>query len=193
VKGGRYDIVTVGPFEVQAGWAKNGWLEPLNASFDKLSEQDRANYALNDLISTIKDALTVNNTLFALPFYGESSFTMYRKDLFEAKGLKMPDEPTWDDIRKFALALKDPAHGIYGIAMKGVPDYGQLAPFITFMHSYGAKWFDEAWKPQITSPEFKRAFEAYVNLLKEAGEPGATSVGFNEALTLMSQGRRQFG
>ncbi len=189
VKGGRYDIATISPFEVQSGWAKNDWLVPLTPRFDKLPEAQRKTYDVGDIIPTIRKALTVDDVLYALPFYGESSFTMYRKDLFKTAGLTMPHAPTWDDIRKFACKLNDPKKGIYGIVMKGVPDYGQLAPFITFMHSYGAKWFNEKWEPQIDSPAFKKAFVAYVDLLKKCGEPGATSVGFNEALTLMAQGR----
>ena len=189
VGGGRYDIVTIGPYEVQAGWAANGWLEPLDPMFDALSSDEAAAYDLDDVIPTILGALTVDGTIYGLPFYGESSFTMYRKDLFEAAGLTMPEAPTWDDIRSFACQLNDPANGVYGIAMKGIPDYGQLAPFITFMHSYGAKWFDMDWQPQFTSPEFKAAFTAYTDLVKECGAPGATSIGFNEALTLMSQGK----
>jgi len=100
----------------------------------------------------------------------------------------MPAAPTWDDIKKFACKINNPSEHIYGIIMKGIPDYGQLAPFITFMHSYGAKWFNMKWQPQIDTPAFKKAFVAYVDLLKSCGEPGATSVGFNEALTLMSSG-----
>jgi sorbitol/mannitol transport system substrate-binding protein len=188
-KGGRYDIATISPFEVQAGWAANKWLVPLTPKFDKLPKDEQAAYDLNDLIPTIRASLTVQGQLYALPFYGESSFTMYRKDMFEKAGLKMPEAPTWDDIKTFACKINNPSAGFYGIVMKGVPDYGQLAPFITFMHSYGAKWFDADWHPQIDSPAFKKAFTAYVDLLKSCGEPGATSVGFNEALTLMSQGK----
>ncbi|MDQ0469258.1 ABC transporter substrate-binding protein [Labrys wisconsinensis] len=189
VGGGRYDIVTVGPFEVQAGWVTNKWLAPLTPMFDSLPAEAKAKYDLDDLIPTIRGAMTVDDELYGLPFYGESSFTMYRKDLFEKAGIEMPDQPTWTQVAEAACKLNDPANGIYGIAMKGVPDYGQLAPFITFMHSYGAKWFDETWQPQINSPAFKKAFTAYTDLVKTCGAPGAPSIGFNEALTLMSQGK----
>lgn len=186
---GQYDVATISPYEVQSGWVANGWVAPLTPMFDALPADQLAAYDLGDLITPIKDALSVDGTLYALPFYGESSFTMYRKDLFDQAGLTMPEHPTWDDIRSFACQLNDPSNDFYGIAMKGIAQYGQLAPFITFMHSYGAKWFDMNWQPQITSPEFRKAFTAYIDLVKQCGEPGASTVGFNEALTLMSQGR----
>jgi sorbitol/mannitol transport system substrate-binding protein len=188
VKGGRYDVATISPYEVQSGWVTNKWLVDLTPMFAALPAAEQAAYDVGDIIPTIRSAVSVKGQLYALPFYGESSFTMYRKDLFEKAGLTMPPAPTWDDIRTYACKLNDPKARVYGIVMKGVPDFGQLAPFITFMHSYGAKWFDMNWQPQITSPAFKKAFTAYVDLLKSCGEPGATSVGFNEALTLMSQG-----
>ncbi len=31
--------------------------------------------------------------IYGEPFYGESSFLMYRKDVFEKKGLTMPEQP----------------------------------------------------------------------------------------------------
>lgn len=189
VKGGRYDIATISPYEVQAGWAENGWLVPLSEKFATLPAAGRDAYALDDVLPTIRAALTYKNTLYALPFYGESSFTMYRTDLFDKAGISMPEAPTWEEVAAAACKINDPANGVYGIAMKGIPDYGQLAPFITFMHSYGARWFNENWNPQITSEPFKRAFTAYTDLVKKCGEPGAPNVGFNEALTLMSQGK----
>jgi sorbitol/mannitol transport system substrate-binding protein len=189
VGGGRYDLATISPYEVQSGWAKNNWLVPLNPLFAAMPPAESASYDLADIIPTIRASLTVNGQLYALPFYGESSFTMYRADLLKAKGLTMPANPTWDDVRSIACAVKDPSAGVYGIVMKGTPEYGQLAPFMTLMHSFGASWFDEKWQPQMTSPAFRKAFHFYVTLLHDCGEPGASSVGFNEALTLMAQGR----
>ena len=42
-----------------------------------------------------------------VPFYAESSFTMYRKDLFDAAGLKMPAQPTYTEIENFAKKLTE--------------------------------------------------------------------------------------
>ena len=88
-KGGQFDILTIGTYEVPI-WGKKGWLVPL----DKLG----ADYDVDDLLPAIRAGLTVDGKLYAAPFYGESSFTMYRKDLMDKAGLKMPDNPTWDFI-----------------------------------------------------------------------------------------------
>jgi sorbitol/mannitol transport system substrate-binding protein len=190
VGGGRFDVATISPYEVQSSWADNKWLEPLDPRFAGLLVSQRESYDLDDIIPTIRQALTYKDgKLYALPFNGESSFTMYRKDLLAKKGLTLPPQPTWTEIRDVACKANDPSNGVYGILMKGVPEYGQLAPFITLMHAFGAKWFDQNWQPQITSEKFRKAFHFYVSLVKDCGEPGASSVGVNEELTLFAQGR----
>ncbi len=90
-KGGQFDILTIGTYEVPI-WAKKGWLVPL----DKLG----ADYDVDDLLPPIRAGLSVDGKLYAAPFYGESSFTMYRKDLMDKAGLKMPEKPTWDFIKR---------------------------------------------------------------------------------------------
>ena len=59
-----------------------------------------ADYDADDLLPAIRSGLTVDGKLYAAPFYGESSMVMYRKDLMEKAGLKMPDAPTWTFIKR---------------------------------------------------------------------------------------------
>lgn len=96
---------------MQSGWAQNKWLAPLTPLFKALSDADQKSYDLEDVILVMRSSLSYDGQLYALPFYGEASFTMYRKDLFDAAGLTMPQAPTWDDIRRFACKLNDPAKG----------------------------------------------------------------------------------
>ena len=51
------------------------------------------------------------------------------------------------------------------------------------------RWFDENWEPQLNTPEWNEAVSFYINLVNDCGQPGPTSTGFVEALTLMSQGQ----
>src|SRR5205823_692021 len=134
-----------------------------------------ASYDVDDVFKSLRDGLSQDGKLYALPFYGESSMLMYRKDLFDAKGLKMPAQPTYDDIQKFAEALTDKNAGIYGIALRGKPGWGENMAFVgTLVNTFGGSWFDMAWKPQIDSPEWKKAVGFYVDLMKNCGPPGAS-------------------
>jgi sorbitol/mannitol transport system substrate-binding protein len=170
--GGQYDVITIGTYEVPI-WGAQDWLVPL----DDLP----AEYMVDDLLPPIRAGLSVDGTLYAVPFYGESSFLMYRTDLAEAAGVTIPEQPTWDDVKAAAAALHDPDNNVYGICLRGKAGWGENTAFLTTMaNSYGARWFDESWQPQFDSPEWKAAITDYLDLMNNYGPPGASSNGFNE-------------
>ncbi|KVL06326.1 ABC transporter substrate-binding protein [Burkholderia ubonensis] len=178
---GQFDVVMIGTYETPQ-WGKRGWLAPVAGL--------PADYDLNDVVKTARDSLSYNGQLYALPFYVESSMTFYRKDLFAAKGLKMPDQPTYDQIAGFADKLTDKSKGIYGICLRGKAGWGEnMAYLSTVVNTFGGRWFDDKWNAQLTSAEWKKAVNFYVNLLKKNGPPGASSNGFNENLTLTASGK----
>ena len=179
--GGQFDVMTIGNYEVPI-WGERGWLLAL----DDLPE----GYDADDLIPSIREALSVDGTLYALPFYGESAFVMYRKDLAEAAGVSIPEEPTWAQIKEAAAAMTDKDAGVYGICLRGKPGWGENMAFISAMaNSYGARWFDMDWKPQFDSEEWQAAFKDYLEMMTNYGPPGASSNGFNENLSLFQQGK----
>jgi sorbitol/mannitol transport system substrate-binding protein len=180
-KGGQFDILTIGTYEVPI-WAKQKWLLPL----DNLG----AEYDVNDLLPQIRAAVSYEGKLYAAPFYGESSMTMYRKDLFQKAGLTMPEAPTWDFIIDAAKKITDKSQDVYGICLRGKAGWGENMAFLSAMaNSFGARWFDEKWQPQFNTPEWKDTLTTYVNLMKESGPPGASSNGFNENLALFNAGK----
>jgi sorbitol/mannitol transport system substrate-binding protein len=180
-KGGQFDILTIGTYEVPI-WAKQGWLVPLNNL--------GTGYDVADLLPPIRSAVSFEGKLYAAPFYGESSMTMYRKDLFQKAGLTMPEAPTWDFIIDAAKKITDKSKDVYGICLRGKAGWGENTAFLTAMsNSFGARWFDEKWQPQFNTPEWKDTLTTYVNLMKEAGPPGASSNGFNENLALFNAGK----
>jgi sorbitol/mannitol transport system substrate-binding protein len=181
-KSGRFDLFTEGTYEVPI-WAKLGWIENLSPYIAKDSS-----YAPDDLIAGIKGALTYNSNLYAVPFYGESSMLMYRKDMLSAAGVTMPDHPTWDQVAAAAKAVN--SSSVNGICLRGLPGWGeQLAPLDTVVNTFGGRWFDQNWNAQLTTPAWHDAVTFYVNLLKNAGEPGAGNAGFTECLNAYNSGK----
>jgi sorbitol/mannitol transport system substrate-binding protein len=149
--GGQYDVVMIGPNDI-ASWARNGWISDLTTDANSDSTYD-----VSDLLPPIKQALSSNNKLYAVPFYGESSFMMYRKDMFKAAGLTMPANPTWDQIATLADKLNNPSKGIAGICLRGLTGWGDnLASFDTVVNTFGAQWFDTSWNAHLNSPEFNQ-------------------------------------
>ena len=179
-KGGQFDIVTIGAYETPI-WGKQGWLTELD---------DLKNYDYPDLLDPVKKGLSVNGKLYAVPFYAESSFTLYRKDLFEKAGLTMPERPSYDQIRSFADKLTDKSAGVYGICLRGKPGWGENMAYLgTAVNTFGGEWFDMKWQPQLTSEPWKKAINFYVDIMKADGPPGATANGFNENQALFATGK----
>ena len=181
-KGGQFDVVMIGPFEVPT-WAQNQWITDITSQ----ASGDTA-YDVNDLIKPIRDSLSVDGKLYAVPFYGESSFLMYRKDLVQQAGLTMPAQPTWNDVANIAQKLNNPSKGMAGICLRGKTGWGEnLATLNTVVNTMGGQWFDMQWNAHLTAPAFNQAVTFYTNLIKTAGEPGAGNYSFNECANAMMQ------
>lgn len=179
-KGGQFDVMTIGMYETPI-WGKKGWLKEIKPD---------ANYDVEDLLPPIRAGLSVDGKLYAAPFYGESSFTMYRADLAEKVGMTIPEQPTWEQIRDFAAKVHDPAKGFYGMCLRGKPGWGDNMAFLsTLVNTFGGQWFDMGWKPQLESKPWKDAITFYVDLMKKYGPPGAAANSFNENLALLAEGK----
>jgi len=180
-KGGAFDIMTIGMYETPI-WGANGWLVPL----DDLS----AEYDVDDLLPAMAGGLSHDGTLYAAPFYGESSMVMYRTDLMAKAGLEMPTAPSWNFIAKAARAVTDRDNEINGICLRGKAGWGEGGAFITAMsNSFGARWFDEDWNAQFDTREWSDTLNFYYNMMMDAGPAGFATNGFNENLSLFQQGK----
>jgi sorbitol/mannitol transport system substrate-binding protein len=185
--GKAFDVVMIGPYEApQFGVA--GLLKDLAP----MAKADRA-YKYNDLIPAVRNALSANGHMYASPFYGESSFVMYRKDILAKKGLAMPLHPTWQQVA--SIAHKVNSKSMAGICLRGKPGWGELgAAFTTVLNTFGGTWWsakadgtpDQA---QVDQPVFKTALDFYVKLVQTAGEKDAANSSFNECLTQYQAGK----
>lgn len=185
--GDQFDVVMIGMFEAPQ-FGRNGWLVDLNtyAATD-------AEYAVDDIFPTVRDGLSYEGGLYAAPFYAESSFVMYRKDVLEAAGQTMPDAPTWDEVAAIARAVN--TDDMAGICLRGKPGWGDLgAIFTTVINTFGATWWlagegDTIGAAQIDQPEFKEALQFYVDLIADAGEDDAANSSYNECTAQMQDSK----
>ncbi|MFS4095821.1 ABC transporter substrate-binding protein [Streptomyces sp. AF1A] len=182
---GQYDVATLSNYEIPI-YAKNGWLQPM----DSYVKRDTA-FDQQDILAPMRQALTAaDGKLYGEPFYGESSFLMYRKDVFQKKHLTMPAKPTWQQVADLAAKADGAEPGMKGICLRGLPGWGEvMAPLTTVVNTFGGTWFDKNWKAQVDSPAFKRATQFYVDLVRKHGESGAAQSGFAECLNDMTQGK----
>lgn len=180
-QGGQFDVLTIGSYETPI-WARRGWLRSL--------EGLPADYDVDDLLDPIRTGLSYDGSLYAVPFYGESSMLYYRADLFEEAGITVPENPTYEQVGEWAKQVNDPDNSVYGICLRGKPGWGENMAFLTTMvNTFGGRWFDMDWNPTLDTPEWQNAVSFYVNMLSQYGPPGASSNGFNENLALFSTGK----
>ena len=182
--GGSFDIMLIGAYETPM-WGAKGWLEPL----DEFAND--ANYDLEDIFPLVRDGLSANGSLYAVPLYSETSFTFYRTDLFRLAGIPVPTEQiTYTEFAEMVAKLHDPENGVYGTCQRGKAGWGENMAFVgTVANAFGARWFDEGWNPQLDSPEWHAAVNYYVNLMQNYGPPGASANGHNENRALFADAK----
>ena len=180
--GGQFDVITIGAYEAPI-WGAQGWLNGL----DDLGDD----YDYEDIYEPIRNGLSADGNLYAVPFYAESSFTFYRKDLFEAAGIVPPSEQmTYREFGEVVAKLHDPDNGVFGTCQRGKAGWGENMAFIgPLVNAFGGRWFDQDWKPQLTSGPWKAAVNYYVDLMNNYGPPGASTNGHNENRALFADGK----
>jgi len=186
--GGRqFDVAMIGMYEAPQ-FGKAGNLVDLTPQ----ASADPA-YNIGDLIPSVRNGLSADGKLYAAPFYGESSFLMYRKDVLKAAGVTMPAHPTWTQVADIARKVNTPK--MAGICLRGKPGWGDLgASLTTVLNTFGATWWSakpdgSVDKAQVDQPAFKQALQFYTSLIKDAGEKDAANASFNECLSQYKDGK----
>jgi sorbitol/mannitol transport system substrate-binding protein len=181
---GQYDVASLSNFEIPI-YARSGWIAPLDAYIAADPRFDQA-----DVLGPMTQSLTADDgKVYGEPFYGESSFLMYRKDVLAARGVTMPDHPTWQQVADLAGQVDNAQPGMRGICLRGQPGWGQLfAPLTTVVNTFGGTWFDQDWTPRVNAAPFRQATGFYVDLVRAHGEAGAAQSGFTECLNNMIGG-----
>ncbi|WP_153397144.1 ABC transporter substrate-binding protein [Ornithinicoccus halotolerans] len=180
---GQYDVASLSNFEIPI-YAGAEWITPM----DEFLAEDPG-FDQDDILDPMETSLSHEGQVYGQPFYGESSFLMYRRDLVEAEGLTMPENPTWPEVAEIAAALDGAEPGMAGICLRGQPGWGQvIAPLTTVVNTFGGTWFTEDWQARVDSPEFTEAVRFYVDLVRQHGQAGAPQSGFTECLNNLTQG-----
>jgi sorbitol/mannitol transport system substrate-binding protein len=180
---GQYDVASLSNYEIPF-YSKNGWLSPM----DKVIADP--NFDQGDILKPMAESLTgADGKVYGEPFYGESSFLMYRKDVFAKAGLTMPAKPTWQQVADMAAKVDGAQPNMKGICLRGQPGWGQvMAPLTTVVNTFGGTWFTKDWTAQVNGAGFTDATKFYTDLVRAHGEAGAAQAGFTECLNALQQG-----
>jgi sorbitol/mannitol transport system substrate-binding protein len=186
--GGRqFDVAMIGMYEAPQ-FGRDGTLVDLTPQ----AKADPS-YRFDDLIPSVRNGLSADGKLYASPFYGESSFLMYRKDVLKAAGVTMPAHPTWQQVADIARKVNKP--NMAGICLRGKPGWGDLgASFTTVLNTFGGTWWSakpdgSIDKAMVDQPAFRDALTFYTGLIHDAGEKDAANSSFNECLSQYKDGK----
>ncbi|QKJ86287.1 multiple sugar transport system substrate-binding protein [Paramixta manurensis] len=179
---GRYDVV-MDDWVHAVGYASAGYITPV----DKWMKSDTAFFDAADFVKSYADTLHYKASTYGLPVYGESTFLMYRKDLFQQYGIAVPK--TFDELTAAAKTIKQKSGGkMAGITLRGAQGIQNTFAWAAFLWGYGGQWIDNG-KSAIASPQAVEATKAFVNILKNYGPIGAANFGWQENRLVFQQGK----
>ena len=171
--GGRYDLL----------FLDEPWVPPLSEFLAPLDERVRT-LDMSDFVPTTVASGAFQGKQYALPVDPNVQLLVYRKDLFEQKGLKPP--ATWDELVATARAFHDPTKEQYGIAITGSSDIQTALYLLVSMWSQGAELVDARGRGGVDTPAGRKGAEIFLELLKLA-PPNVRSYAFadvNKAIQL---------
>src|SRR3954462_13360248 len=144
-------------------YVANKWVEPLDQYLNDASLTDPAWFKYDDIIKAWRDADSMDGKPYGIPYDGEVTVQVYRKDLYDEKGLKPAD--TYDQLVSNAKALNDPANRTYGLALRGFSGAGQnMYIYPSLFRGFGGSWGSGS-NVVVNSPEAVRALTWYVDTL----------------------------
>jgi len=167
-------------------YVANGWIDPLDRYLDDADLTDAAWFDYDDILEGWRGATSINGTPYGMPFDGEATVQVYRKDVYDALGLS-PAE-TLDDYAANAERAHDPANRLWGAALRGFKGAGQnMYIYPSIFRAFGGQWFDGN-RMIVNSGEAIAALEWYVRLLNGHAPTGVENWNWPDIADAFGQG-----
>ncbi len=168
-------------------YVTNDWVDPLDGYLGDAKLTDNDWFQYEDILAGWRGATSVGGSPFGIPFDGEATIQVYRKDVFDKLGLK-PAE-TFDEFTSNAAAAHDPDNRLWGTALRGFRGAGQnMYIYPSIFRSFGGEWFDNTGKMVVNGPEAIAALNWYVNLLNNYAPPGVENWNWPDIADAFGQG-----
>lgn len=167
-------------------YVANKWVDPLDKYLNDASLTDPAWFRYDDILKAWRDADSIDGKPYGIPYDGEVTVQVYRKDLYDAKGLK--PARTLDELVANAKALNDPGNRLYGLALRGFAGAGQnMYIYPSLLHGFGGGWF-KGKEVVVNSPEAVQALDWYVGTLSQYAPPAVRNWNWPDIADAFSQG-----
>jgi multiple sugar transport system substrate-binding protein len=167
-------------------YVSNKWIDPLDRYLSDSSLTDPAWFKYDDIITAWRDADSIDAKPYGIPYDGEVTVQVYRKDLYDAKGLKPAD--TYEQLVSNAKALTDANNRTYGLALRGFAGAGQnMYIYPSLFRGFGGSWGSGS-SIVVNSPEAVNALTWYVETLAQYAPPAVRNWNWPDIADAFSQG-----
>jgi ABC-type glycerol-3-phosphate transport system substrate-binding protein len=167
-------------------YVSNKWVEPLDKYLSDPALTDPAWFKYEDILKAWRDADTVEGKPYGIPYDGEVTVQVYRKDLYQTKNLK-PAE-TFDDFVKNAAAVHDPNNRVWGAALRGFAGAGQnMYIYPSIFRAFGGQWIVDG-KIKVNGAEAEEALNWYVDTLTKYAPPAVRNWNWPDIADAFAQG-----
>lgn len=167
-------------------YVSNKWVEPLDRFVADTTLTDNAWFNYEDVLRAWRDANSVEGKLYGMPYDGEVTVQVYRKDVYDAKGLKPAD--TLDQFVENAKAVHDPNNRLWAVALRGFAGAGQnMYIYPSLFRSFGGNWF-EGGKIRVNSAAAVSALDWYVDVQSRFAPAAVRNWNWPDIADAFSQG-----
>lgn len=131
--------------------------------------------------------MQTDGATFGLPVYGESTWLMYRTDLFEQYGIDGPPT-TMDELEADAKIIYEASGGsVAGITLRGAPGIQSVYPWAGFLRAFGGDFYTDG-ELAVDSPESVEATQFWADLLNNYGPDGVGNFDWEQNRIAFTQG-----
>lgn len=164
----------------------NGWVEPLNTYLDDTALTDKAWFKPDDIVPAWTAANSIDGKLYGVPYDGEVTLQVLRKDLYEAKGIAPAED--FDGFVANAKAVHDPDNRVWGACLRGLAGAGQnVYIYSSIFRAFGGDWMPGG-NLTVNGPEAEAALTWYVDLMKTYAPAAAQNWNWPDIADAFSQG-----
>ena len=161
-------------------FAAKGLLRPVEDLADSLGK--------DNIVDAFRGLCRWQGRTYGVGHSPASSLFVYRKDLLNQKGLKVPK--SWDELIQVAEALKETKDGQvvrYGLTMTGAPLFINIG-IGELLKTNGGRLFDDQGRPTLTSKPVIELLDFYKRL-NVVLPPGRTGHGYLDTFANLANGK----
>lgn len=167
-------------------YVANNWIDPLDGYLGdaKLTDNDWFDY--EDILEGWRGSTSIDGKPYGMPFDGEATVQVYRKDVYSERGLKAAE--TLEEYVANAKAVHDPENRLWGAALRGFKGAGQnMYIYPSIFREFGGEWFDGE-RLVVDSEQAIAALDWYVQLLNTYSPSGVENWNWPDIADAFGQG-----